>query len=311
MYRRYKRLSTGIFTPVKKPQSPGDIDIMGHLRLYGKFMECARLREVFRDRKVDPSFWDLGHEMAIGASRQRAAECESILKQAFDWWGKEAQNRGNSPSSSSASSSGDEKGTMEGSGTTQNAAARKKKALKRHKRKRTKDEQGTSSSSIDKDDAFERSDVFMFAEKIRSIDLLLREFCPLVREMCQANKLSFNDVVCFEMALELISLLGRFKESGCSSRVLKQIRTKTLDPRALLNIGCHILTKHRETGLTGIEAAEKELRENFPVAATAPPRLWKQFVIYHMYLGSRLDPEFGCPPCAETRHRPRPHCELP
>jgi hypothetical protein len=293
MYRRYKRLSAGIFKPVEKPPNPAEVDVMGHLRLYGKYMECARLREIFRDRKIMPARWDTGHEKAIGASRERAAECEQILREAFDWWGREAVKKRDD------GSAGDNSEGDPGNGGQKEES----KKPKRQKRKRSgpKKDRTPKQKPEEHGDAFERSDVFMFAEKIRSIDLLLREFCPLVKDMCGANKFSFNDVILFEMTLELISLLGRFRGSGCTGRVIKHIRNKTLDPRVLLNVGCYILNKHRETGLTGIDAAERELRTNFPVAATAPPRLWRQFVIYHMYMTSSFEPEFTCSPCCRGR----------
>jgi hypothetical protein len=84
LYKRYKKRSSGLFNPVTPPENPGPEHISALLRVYAKFDSCADLRQAYRDKYVEVDRRDEGHETAIAAAQQRAAECESILKLLFE-----------------------------------------------------------------------------------------------------------------------------------------------------------------------------------------------------------------------------------
>ena len=90
-------------------------------------------------------------------------------------------------------------------------------------------------------------------------------------------------------------MLDRFKEPGQAAWVARKIRARELDPRVLLQVGMFITKETIETGKSGWQRAEEELRMAYPGGFTGSPGLWQSFVTYHMYRSSAIDPEFGSP----------------
>ena len=81
MYKQYKKLSGGLFDPVRMPDAADPGTLGKYRRLMSKFEKCAQLREQYATRFVERSRCDAKHMAAIVAAKTRATECKHVLSQ--------------------------------------------------------------------------------------------------------------------------------------------------------------------------------------------------------------------------------------
>jgi len=296
MYKRYKRYSKHLFQPVERPDAPHETDVLHHMKLYGRYMECANLREKFRNLRVHPSVRDVGHEKAIVASRQRATECEDILRTAFDWWDSRVGR-------TEERTEGSEEITDDGAPSVAGSRSydREHKGSRRRKTQRkTTQAQGTTDrgeGSKDGEGSKEMDfamEAFFMAQRIEGIQALLREFHPLVKDICAMNNLAFDDDICFGIALELVSMTKHFPEVGIKTApALERMRRRILDVKVPLTIGVALLKQKRATGKTARERAEEEIVSFFPKIFEAPPHIREGLTVFHMYLDTNCERHFA------------------
>lgn len=295
MYKRYKRYSKGIFQPVEPPDAPHETDVLRHMKLYGRYMECAELREKFRNLRVHPSARDLGHEKAIVASRQRASECEDILRSAFDWWdSREEQNGGQTAAHDGG---GVDDVAKQSHGCKIN---RRGKTGQRRRKTTTRTSNAQNPPSRDSENGkgtdFQTEALFI-SQRIEGIQALLNEFYPLVKDICAMNNLAFDDDICFGIALELVSMTKHFPEVGIKTApALERMRRRILDVKVPLTIGVALLKQKRASGKTSREKAEEEILCFFPKISEAPPHIREGLTVFHMYLDTNCERHFASKP---------------